>query len=102
MLEQLQEQYKAAKPAADGPEKVLAADYQAVKVAEAGLGAFGLLVQFLNSNMLDSALLPNARYEALCEGVSGGLHERCKSGCWFSAVCFAMLNPSTHHQGRDL
>jgi hypothetical protein len=68
VLEQLQQQYKAGQQASQ-QEGAAAADVHAAKVAEAGLGAVGLLVQFLSSNMLDAALLPNARYEALCEGV---------------------------------
>jgi hypothetical protein len=69
ILEQLQQQYTAGQQASQ-QEGAAAADVHAAKVAEAGLGAVGLLVQFLSSNMLDTALLPNARYEALCEGVS--------------------------------
>jgi hypothetical protein len=69
LLEQLQQQYKAGQQQ-DSEAAAAAADAHATKVAEAGLGAFGLLVQFLSNNMLDAALLPNARYEPLCEGVS--------------------------------
>ncbi|WIA28905.1 hypothetical protein OEZ86_011429 [Tetradesmus obliquus] len=68
VLEQLQQQYKAGQQQGSASA---AADAHAAKVAEAGLGAFGLLVQFLSSNMLDAALLPNARFEPLCEGASG-------------------------------
>jgi hypothetical protein len=86
VLEQLQQQYTAAQQA--GSEA--AADAHAAKVAEAGLGAFGLLVQFLGNNMLDAALLPNARYEPLCEGVSAGSVHRgvaCMNCCMCHASC---------------
>ena len=66
MLQQLQQQYKASsssEAASDDPS-------HAVKVAKAGLAAFGLMVQFLKGNMLDKALLPNAKYDELCDGVS--------------------------------
>lgn len=77
VLEQLQQQYKAGQQQGSASA---AADAHAAKVAEAGLGAFGLLVQFLSSNMLDAALLPNARYEPLCEGVSAW-RGWCAHGC---------------------
>jgi hypothetical protein len=50
----------------------------AQSVAGAALGALGLMVSFLRSNMLDQALLPHAKYEQLCEGVS---HSLCLALC---------------------
>ncbi|KAF6259292.1 muts domain V-domain-containing protein [Scenedesmus sp. NREL 46B-D3] len=70
VLEQLQQQYEAGQQASQ-QGNAAAAGVHAAKVAEAGLGAFGLLVQFLSSNMLEAALLPNARYEPLCAAASG-------------------------------
>lgn len=71
VLEQLQQQYKPS--SSEGKDAVDDGDARqthAAMVAEAGLAAYGLMVQFLKDNMLDRALLPNARYEELCDGVS--------------------------------
>lgn len=67
ILQQLQQQYKPGEPT---ESSAAAIESHAVKVAEAGLAAFGLMVQFLKDNMLDKALLPNAKFESLCDGVS--------------------------------
>lgn len=68
VLEQLLEQYKSfSTPQAAETVEPLS---HAVKVAAAGLAAYGLMVQFLKDNMLDKALLPNARYDELCDAVS--------------------------------
>lgn len=66
VLEQLQQQYKAGSNIDTAPDN----SESSARVAEAGLAAFGLMVQFLKDNMLDKALLPNAKYEELCDSVS--------------------------------
>eukprot|EP00878_Enallax_costatus_P014342 GHUV01015002.1.p1 GENE.GHUV01015002.1~~GHUV01015002.1.p1 ORF type:complete len:1085 (+),score=444.50 GHUV01015002.1:267-3521(+) len=71
VLQQLHQQYKASSSSEAAPDNSEASSSHADKVAEAGLAAFGLMVQFLKDNMLDKALLPNAKYEELCDGASG-------------------------------
>eukprot|EP00775_Hariotina_reticulata_P005636 gene5636-5875_t len=73
LLQQLQQQYQAAQGTTSGPagtEKTPPAS-AASRTAEAALGAVGLMVQFLTENMLASALLPRARFQALHEEARG-------------------------------
>jgi hypothetical protein len=70
----------------------------AKSVSGAALGALGLMVSFLSSNMLDKALLPHAKYEELCDGVSctpefaaavAGLHTNRLCACGEQSSCMA-------------
>jgi hypothetical protein len=73
LLQQLKQQYTSSSStgdAANADNSEAAAGGDGVGVSGAALGAVGLMVSFLTSNMLDQALLPHAKYEPLCEGVS--------------------------------
>lgn len=85
LLQQLQQQYRqegsSSTADADTAEATAGVDAGGANdgrdivdhvksVSGAALGALGLMVSFLSSNMLDKALLPHAKYEELCDGVS--------------------------------
>eukprot|EP00879_Flechtneria_rotunda_P025746 GHRR01027386.1.p1 GENE.GHRR01027386.1~~GHRR01027386.1.p1 ORF type:complete len:1037 (+),score=479.42 GHRR01027386.1:1366-4476(+) len=78
LLQQLLDKHKPISDSPAGGELVAggpADQQQSAKLAEAGLGALGLMVQFLRDNMLDAALLPTARFEALFEGAASASDE---------------------------
>lgn len=81
LLQQLKQQYTHGSSTGDDAASVATGDGDtdgssdsavdhAKSVSGAALGALGLMVSFLSSNMLDKALLPHAKYEQLCDGVS--------------------------------
>lgn len=108
LLQQLKQQYTSSSStgdAAHGDNSEAAAGGDGVGVSGAALGAVGLMVTFLRSNMLDQALLPHAKYEPLCEGVSdiraGGVGGRgqdaqpmCAGSNWTWMAKKGLLHPS--------
>lgn len=58
--------------AAGGASEVEDDASEAAALSEAALRALGLMVQFLKDGLLDSSVLPHARYEPLCAGGASG------------------------------